>query len=63
MCATSPKNFTIDFQHAVMPGIAAPLKIVQNDEVGGDVSQLFPYTARVQSSIFKNAKVDSYTHF
>ena len=60
--ATSPKNFTIDFQHSVMPGIAAPLKIVQNDEVGGDVSQLFPYTARVQSSIFKNATVDSYTH-
>ena len=60
--ATSPKNFTIDFQDKVMPGIAAPLKIVQYDEVGGDVSQLFPFTIRVQSSIFKNAKVDSYTH-
>ena len=59
--ATSPKNFTIDFQDVVMPGIAAPLKIVQCDEVGGDVSQLFPFTARVQSSSH-NAKVEnSYT--
>ena len=55
--ATSPKNFTIVFQGKVMPGIAAPLKIVQYDEVGGDVSQLFPFTARVQSSS-QNAKVE-----
>ena len=60
--ATSPKNFTIDFQDKVMPGIiTTPLKIVQYDEVKGDVSQLFPFTARVQSSN-QNAKVEnSYT--
>ena len=56
--ATSPIKITIDFQSAVMPGIAAPLKIVQHDEVGGNVSQLFPLTAKVQSSLY-NAKVDS----
>ena len=56
--ATSPINITIDFQGAVMPGIAAPLNITQFDEVGGDVSQLFPLTAKVQTSRH-NAKVDS----
>ena len=61
--ATSAKKFTIDFESsAVMPGIVTPVKIVQYDEVGGDVSQLFPFTARVQSSNHNAAKVDpSYT--
>ena len=44
----------------IFPGILTHLNIVQYDEVGGDVSQLFPLTARVQSSS-QNAsiKVDS----
>ena len=54
--ATSPVKMTISFKDVVMPGIAAKLKIVQYDEVGGDVSQLFPLTAKVQSSNH-NAKV------
>ena len=56
--ATSPINITINFQGTVMPGLAAPLNITQFDEVGGDVSQLFPLTAKVQTSRH-NAKVDS----
>ena len=55
---TAPKNFTIDFEGVVTPGIAAPLKIVQYDEVGGDVSHMFPITARIQSSSQNAAKVD-----
>ena len=56
--ATSPINIIIDFQVVVMPGIAASLNITQFDEVGGNVSQLFPLTAKVQTSRH-NAKVDS----
>ena len=56
---TSPKNFTIDFIGTVMPGIAAPLKITQNDEIGNDVSKIFPFTARVRISRL-NTKVASY---
>ena len=56
--ATSPIKIKIIFQGAVMPGIAAPLNITQIDEVGGDVSQLLPLTAKVQTS-WHNAKVDS----
>ena len=56
---TSPKNFTIDFIDTVMPGIAAPLKITQYDEIGNDVSQIFPFTARVRMSRL-NTKVASY---
>ena len=53
--ATSPVNITIEFSGVVMPGIAAPLKITQSDEIGGNVSKLFPLTAKVQKS---NAEVD-----
>ena len=57
--ATSPKNYTIQFQGIVLPGIETPLNIVQYDEFGDDVSQLFLFTARVQSSR-ENAKVAYY---
>ena len=57
--ATSPNNYTIQFQGVVLPGIESSLKIVQYDEFGEDVSQLFPFTARVQSSR-ENAKVAYY---
>ena len=56
---TSPQNITFDFQIVVQPGIEASLKIVQYDELGGNVSQLFPFTARVQSS-GQNAEVANY---
>ena len=57
--ATSPKNYTIQFQGIVLPGIETPLKIVQYDEFGDDVSKLFPFIARVQSSR-ENVKVAYY---
>ena len=58
--ATSSHNITFDFQNVVVPpGIEASLKIVQRDELGGDVSKLFPFTARVQSS-GQNAEVANY---
>ena len=57
--ATSPKNYTIQFQGTVLPGIETPLKITQYDEFGDDVSKLFPFTARVQSS-GQNARVAYY---
>ena len=63
--ATSPMNVTSISENSslampIFPGILTHLNIVQYDEVGGDVSQLFPLTARVQSSS-QNAsiKVDS----
>ena len=57
--ATSPKNYTIQFEGVVFPGIENSLKLVQYDEFGDDVSQLFPFIARVQSSR-ENAKVAYY---
>ena len=57
--ATSPKNYTIQFQGTVLPGLETALKITQYDEFGDDVSKLFPFTARVQSSR-QNARVAYY---
>ena len=51
--ATSPvKIKVIKFKHIVMPGIAAPLKLIQSDEIGGDVGKLFPLTARIKGSLY-----------
>ena len=44
--ATSPIDIIVLFQGAVMPGIAAPLDVIQLDEIGGDVSRLFPLTVK-----------------
>ena len=61
--ATSPMNVTSTSENtslvmSIFPGILTPLNILQYDEVGGDVSQLFPLTARVQSSA--SIKVDPF---
>ena len=56
--ATSPVKITgINFNHKVMPGIATSLKLIQSDEIGGDVGKLFPLTARIKKSLY-NVKVD-----
>ena len=62
--ATSPMNVTSvavssSSVMSIVPGILTRLGIVQYDEIGGNVSQLFPLTARVQSLTHNDSiKVD-----
>ena len=63
--STSPINVTVNDHESnssiipIIPGIPINLDILQHDELGNNVGEMFPLTAKVLNSVRKNAEVES----